>query len=171
MKSFPLTMRWLALTQIRVVKTTSFIEAYRLGSRWFFSYGITSASLREHGSRDEKVPHLSSPCVLHVHCSKYRTRLWRSHPPSDGMSLVILLTSWPGGKHQLIVNLSSLHLTRDGRNQTMTPQAAIEYFTLLAAHGVDHAIFSLANVSDLEPFEVLTTIIVPEVSRLSVAGR
>lgn len=67
--------------------------------------------------------------------------------------------------------LSSLHLTRDGRHQTMTPQAAIEYFTLLAAHGVDHAIFNLANVSDLEPFEVLTTIIVPEVSRLSVAGR
>lgn len=67
--------------------------------------------------------------------------------------------------------LSSLHLTRDGRHQTMTPQAAIEYFTLLAAHGVDHAIFDLANVSDLEPFEVLTTIIVPEVSRLSVAGR
>jgi len=67
--------------------------------------------------------------------------------------------------------LSSLHLTRDGRNQTMTPEAAIEYFTLLAAHGVDHAIFYLANVSDLEPFEVLTTAIVPEVSRLSVAGR
>ena len=67
--------------------------------------------------------------------------------------------------------LSSLRLTRDGRNQTMTPQAAIEYFMLLAAHGVDHAIFELANVSDLEPFEVLTTIIVPEVSRLSVAGR
>ena len=67
--------------------------------------------------------------------------------------------------------LSSLHLTRDGRNQTMTPEAAIEYFTLLTAHGVDHAIFYLANVSDLEPFEVLTTAIVPEVSRLSVAGR
>ncbi len=53
----------------------------------------------------------------------------------------------------------------------MTPEAAIEYFTLLAAHGVDHAIFYLANVHDLEPFEVLTTAIVPEVSRLSVAGR
>ncbi|HKV01898.1 MAG TPA: hypothetical protein VJQ26_07225 [Ktedonobacteraceae bacterium] len=67
--------------------------------------------------------------------------------------------------------LSSLHLTRDGRNQTITPQAAIEYFMLLAAHGIDHAIFELANVNDLEPFEMLTTIIVPAVSRLSVAGR
>jgi F420-dependent oxidoreductase-like protein len=67
--------------------------------------------------------------------------------------------------------LSTLHLTRDGRNQTMTPQAAIEYFALLASQGVDHAIFSLANVSDLEPFELLTTVIVPEVSGFSVAGR
>jgi len=67
--------------------------------------------------------------------------------------------------------LSSLHLTRNGRDHTITPQAATEYFAMLATHGVDHAIFYLANVSDLEPFEVLTTAIVPEVSRLSVAGR
>lgn len=67
--------------------------------------------------------------------------------------------------------LSSLHLTRDGRDQTMTPQAAIEYFAMLAAHGVDHAIFGLANASDMEPFELLTTIIVPEVSKLRVNGR
>jgi F420-dependent oxidoreductase-like protein len=67
--------------------------------------------------------------------------------------------------------LCSLHLTRDGRNQTMTPQAAIEYFAMLAAHGVDHAIFELANVSELEPFDLLTTIIVPEVSKLRVHGR
>jgi hypothetical protein len=53
----------------------------------------------------------------------------------------------------------------------MTPQPAIEYFMLLAAHRVDHAIFELANVSDLEPFEVLTTIIGPAVNRLSLAGR
>ena len=67
--------------------------------------------------------------------------------------------------------LCSLHLTRDGRDQTMTPQAAIEYFAMLAAHGVDHAIFELANVSELEPFDLLTTIIVPEVSKLRVHGR
>jgi hypothetical protein len=57
-----------------------------------------------------------------------------------------------------------------GRDHTMTPEAAIEYFARLAALGVDHAIFSLTNVSDLEPFEVLTTAIVPDVCRLSVAG-
>ena len=40
MKAFPLTMRWLALTTILVVKTTSFMETNMLGSRRFFSFGI-----------------------------------------------------------------------------------------------------------------------------------
>src|SRR5713226_2750949 len=58
---------------------------------------ITSTSLpRRQQPLDEKVPHLRCACVLHIHCSKYRRRLWRSHPPSDGMSLVTPLASWLG---------------------------------------------------------------------------
>lgn len=68
-------------------------------------------------------------------------------------------------------SLSYLHITRDGRNGTMTPDAAIAFFAALADQGVDHAIFSLANIRDLEPFDLLTTVIVPQVSKLSVAGR
>lgn len=67
--------------------------------------------------------------------------------------------------------LDSLQITRDGRDGTMSPQRAIEYFRGLAALGVDQAIFSLRNVSDLEPFDVLRTEIIPEVSRIPVAGR
>ena len=49
---------------------------------------------------DEKFPHLRFACVLHIHCYKYRKRLWRSHPPSVSMSLVIPLASLPGARHQ-----------------------------------------------------------------------
>lgn len=67
--------------------------------------------------------------------------------------------------------LDSLQITRDGRNGTMSPQQAIEYFRGLAELGVDQAIFSLRNVSELEPFDVLRTEVIPEVSRIAVAGR
>jgi F420-dependent oxidoreductase-like protein len=67
--------------------------------------------------------------------------------------------------------LDSLHLTRDGRNGSLTPAAAIEYFAELAALGIDQAIFSLRNVSDLEPFDLLATEIIPEVNKIPVAGR
>ncbi len=67
--------------------------------------------------------------------------------------------------------LDSLHITRDGRNGTMSPQQAIAYFRSLAEIGVDQAIFSLRNVSDLEPFDILRTEIIPEVSRIPVSGR
>lgn len=67
--------------------------------------------------------------------------------------------------------LDVIHLTRDGRNGTMTPAAAIEYFANLAAMGIDQAIFSMPNVYDLEPFDLLTTEIVPAVEKIQVAGR
>jgi F420-dependent oxidoreductase-like protein len=66
---------------------------------------------------------------------------------------------------------SRLHITRDGRDQTMTPAAAVEHFAALAAQGIDHALFYLPNVMDPEPFELLGNVIVPEVSKLAVAGR
>lgn len=67
--------------------------------------------------------------------------------------------------------LDVLHITRDGNNGTMTPAAAIEYFTGLAAMGIDHAIFSMPNVTNLEAFDILATEIVPEVEKIQVAGR
>jgi F420-dependent oxidoreductase-like protein len=67
--------------------------------------------------------------------------------------------------------LDSVSFTRDGRDGSMTPAAAIEYFGELAAMGVDQAIFSMPDVFDLEPFDLLATEIVPAVEQLRVAGR
>jgi alkanesulfonate monooxygenase SsuD/methylene tetrahydromethanopterin reductase-like flavin-dependent oxidoreductase (luciferase family) len=67
--------------------------------------------------------------------------------------------------------LSSFNLTRDGRNGTTTPAALIEEFEQLAALGIDQAIFSLQNVYELEPFDLLSTEIVPKVEKIQVAGR
>ncbi len=67
--------------------------------------------------------------------------------------------------------LDVIYLTRDGRNGTMTPSAAIEHFASLAAMGIDQAIFSMPNVYDLEPFDLLATEIVPVVEKIQVAGR
>lgn len=67
--------------------------------------------------------------------------------------------------------LNSFALTRDGRNGTVSPSQAIDMFASQAAMGVDQAIFSLQNVSELEPFDVLATEVVPVVEKLAVAGR
>ena len=49
--------------------------------------------------------------------------------------------------------------------------AAIEHFASLAAMGIDQAIFSMPNVYDLEPFDLLATEIIPVVEKIQVAGR
>ncbi|HEX6483040.1 MAG TPA: LLM class F420-dependent oxidoreductase [Ktedonobacteraceae bacterium] len=67
--------------------------------------------------------------------------------------------------------LDSLKLTRDGSEGSVTPQQFIEQCAELASLGIDQAIFSLRNVDDLEPFDLLTTEIVPEVSKIVPAGR
>ena len=67
--------------------------------------------------------------------------------------------------------LSSYRLTRDGRNGSTTPAALLEHLGQLAELGVDQAIFSLQNVSDLEPFDLLATEIVPVAEKIAVAGR
>lgn len=67
--------------------------------------------------------------------------------------------------------LDTVHITRDGRNNSMTPAAAIEYFAGLAEMGVDQAIFSMPNVSEYEPFDLLATEVIPAVEKISVAGR
>lgn len=67
--------------------------------------------------------------------------------------------------------LGSLALSRDGRNGTMTPAAAIEYIAKLAELGIDQAIFNMPNVYDLDVFDLFATEVVPEVNKLAVAGR
>ncbi len=67
--------------------------------------------------------------------------------------------------------LDSLVITKDGRNGSLSAQAAIDHFGGLAELGIDHAIFSLRNVQDQEPFDVLTNEIVPVVEKIAVAGR
>ncbi len=67
--------------------------------------------------------------------------------------------------------LSVISLSRDGRNGSMTPAAAIEYFASLAALGIDQAIFSMPNVYDLDVFDLLATEVIPEVNKIAVAGR
>jgi F420-dependent oxidoreductase-like protein len=66
--------------------------------------------------------------------------------------------------------LGPMHITRDGRNGTLSPNAAIDQFAELASLGIDQAIFSL-NVTDPEVFDILATKIVPEVEKIPVAGR
>jgi F420-dependent oxidoreductase-like protein len=67
--------------------------------------------------------------------------------------------------------LDTIHITRDGRNGSLTPQAAIDRCAALAAMGIDQAIFNMPNVSDLEPFDLLENEIVPVVEKIPVAGR
>lgn len=67
--------------------------------------------------------------------------------------------------------LDHLNITRDGRNGSMTPSAAVEHFAHLASMGIDQGIFNLANVSDPEVFDLLATEVVPQVERIQVAGR
>ncbi len=67
--------------------------------------------------------------------------------------------------------LSSYRLTADGRNGSTTPAALLEHLAQLAELGIDQAIFSLQNVSDLEPFDLLATEIVPAAEKIAVAGR
>ena len=67
--------------------------------------------------------------------------------------------------------LSSFNLTRDGRNGSTTPAALLEELAQQAALGIDQAIFSLQNVYDIEPFDLLANEIVPAAAKIQVAGR
>jgi F420-dependent oxidoreductase-like protein len=64
-----------------------------------------------------------------------------------------------------------VHITRDGREGSLTPEAAIDYFAGLADEGFDHVIVRLPNATDLEPFDLLAERVIPAVERISVAGR
>ncbi len=67
--------------------------------------------------------------------------------------------------------LDTLRFSRDGRNGTLSPQAAIDYFGSLAELGIDQALFNTPDVHELEPFDLLATEIIPAVSKITPAGR
>jgi len=67
--------------------------------------------------------------------------------------------------------LDSFLLTRDGRNNSLTPAALLDQLGELAEQGIDQAIFSLQNVQDAEPFEILATEVLPAAEKIRVAGR
>jgi len=68
-------------------------------------------------------------------------------------------------------SLDTLHVTSDGRNNSMTPAAAVAYFAHLAEIGFDHAIVSLPNVYELGVFDLFATEIIPQVEKIQTAGR
>ena len=67
--------------------------------------------------------------------------------------------------------LGSFRITRDGRDDSITPDAFIGLLRQQASLGVDQAIFSLQNVEDLEPFDLIANRIYPEAEKIEVAGR
>lgn len=68
-------------------------------------------------------------------------------------------------------SLGTLRLTRDGRDGSLTPAAAVDYFGHLAELGFDQAIVNMPNVSELEVFDLLATEVIPQVDKIQPAGR
>ena len=68
-------------------------------------------------------------------------------------------------------SLDVLNVTSDGRNGSMTPSVAVEYFAHLAEMGFDQAIVSLPNVHELGVFDLFANQIIPEVEKIQPAGR
>ena len=67
--------------------------------------------------------------------------------------------------------LSSLNVTSDGRDGSITPAQAVEQFARLAEMGIDHAIFNTPRVHEPAFFDLIGAEVIPAVERLPVAGR
>lgn len=67
--------------------------------------------------------------------------------------------------------LYQLNVTRDGRDGSVTPQAAVAQLTAMADLGFDEIILSMPNVIEPGLFDLLGSDIVPQVAALPVAGR
>src|SRR5262249_17929608 len=66
---------------------------------------------------------------------------------------------------------NNLSITRDVPEGSMTPEATIKSFADVPALAFAHAIFSIRNVTDEEPFELLAQKIVPTVTNIPTTGR
>ncbi len=67
--------------------------------------------------------------------------------------------------------LSTMNITRDGRDGALTPAQAIESFAELAQLGIDHAIINTPRVHEPEFFDLMGDVVIPAVEKLTVAGR
>jgi F420-dependent oxidoreductase-like protein len=67
--------------------------------------------------------------------------------------------------------LDTLSITRDGRDGSLTPDAAIKHLRHYAELGIDQVIFNTPNVATLEFYDLLAEKIVPEVEKFVPAGR
>lgn len=67
--------------------------------------------------------------------------------------------------------IDQLAITRDGRNGTLSPNAAIDQLGALAEMGIDQAVFSLSDPTNIDTFDILATRIIPEVEKIHVSGR
>jgi len=68
-------------------------------------------------------------------------------------------------------SLDHVYVTRDGANDSMTAQQAIDRIGHLADLGFDQALMSLTNVSDPDAFDIFRDEIEPEVRKIKPAGR
>lgn len=68
--------------------------------------------------------------------------------------------------------LDSIHVSRDGRDGTITPAEAIERCAFLASLGIDQVILCMQfRYYDLETFDLIATEIIPAVQKIEVTGR
>src|SRR5579859_45149 len=68
--------------------------------------------------------------------------------------------------------LDGLHVSRDGRPGTITPEVAIQRCAWLASLGIDQVIFCMMfQYYDLETFDLLAAEVIPAVEKIEVAGR
>jgi F420-dependent oxidoreductase-like protein len=67
--------------------------------------------------------------------------------------------------------VGAIHVTRDGRDGSMTPAQVVETFAHLAELGIDRGIIALSHVYEPEVFELLGAEVVPQLEKLPVAGR
>ena len=68
-------------------------------------------------------------------------------------------------------SLGAIRLTRADAQDAVTPEAYVDTLRTLAGMGIDHAIFSLRNVDEEEPFRLLEEVVVPAARELTPAGR
>jgi F420-dependent oxidoreductase-like protein len=67
--------------------------------------------------------------------------------------------------------LGHLHVTRAGRDGSLTPAGTVEYFAALAELGIDQGIVSLRDVHSDDVFDLLAGDVIPAVERIPVTGR
>jgi F420-dependent oxidoreductase-like protein len=66
--------------------------------------------------------------------------------------------------------LDTIHLSRSGAEGTSTAEQLLERLEALASIGIEHAIFNMPNVHEIEPFEILREDVVPAAALITVTS-